>query len=142
MLKRSKPRTPGQRHRVRMKVDTEGGSTEVPLSRREVKKGTGGRNQSGRITVHHRGGGVKRRLRQRVNGGQEAGVGVVRGIQYDPNRTCRIALIHYADGEKRFILSPDGLKVGGTVVSGADASPEVGNSLPLSAIPLSTTVHH
>ena len=91
MLRRGKPRTPGQRHRVRRKVETEGGRKKVPVARRAAKKQTGGRNHSGRITVHQRGGGVKRRRRKRVNGGRERGVGQVRGIQYDPNRTGRVA---------------------------------------------------
>ncbi|MAN05537.1 MAG: 50S ribosomal protein L2 [Pirellulales bacterium] len=115
----------------------------VPKNLRVRKKKNGGRNNQGKITARHRGGGHMQHYRLIDFRRNKDGIpGKVDSIQYDPNRTCRIALIHYADGEKRFILSPDGLKVGGTVVSGADASPEVGNSLPLSAIPLSTTVHN
>lgn len=91
MLRHKKARTPGQRHQVRIKVETEGGRKKIPGERRVVKKKTGGRNQTGRITVHQRGGGIKRRRRRRVNGGKERGIGKVRGIQYDPNRTGRIA---------------------------------------------------
>ena len=115
----------------------------VPKNLRVRKTKNGGRNNQGKITARHRGGGHMQHYRLIDFRRNKDGIpGKVDSIQYDPNRTCRIALIHYADGEKRFILSPDGLKVGGTVVSGADASPEVGNSLPLSAIPLSTTVHN
>lgn len=116
---------------------------DAPKSLRVRKKKTGGRNNQGKITSRHRGGGHMQHYRLIDFRRNKDGIpGKVHSVQYDPNRTCRIALIHYVDGEKRFILSPDGLEVGGTVVSGADASPEVGNSLPLSAIPLSTTIHN
>jgi large subunit ribosomal protein L2 len=116
---------------------------EVPKNLRIRKKKTGGRNNQGKITAHHRGGGHKQHYRLIDFRRNKDGIpGKVHSVQYDPNRTCRIALIHYIDGEKRFILSPDGLEVGGTVMSGAEASPEVGNSLPLSAIPLSTAIHN
>ena len=115
----------------------------VPKNLRVRKKKTGGRNNQGKITSRHRGGGHMQHYRLIDFRRNKDGIpGKVHSVQYDPNRTCRIALIHYVDGEKRFILSPDGLEVGSTVVSGADASPEVGNSLPLTAIPLSTTIHN
>jgi large subunit ribosomal protein L2 len=118
-------------------------AAEAPKQLRVRKKKTGGRNNQGKITARHRGGGHMRHYRLIDFRRNKDGVpGTVHSIQYDPNRTCRIALIHYADGEKRFILAPDGLAVGGTVVSGATAAPEVGNCLPLSAIPLSTTIHN
>ena len=116
---------------------------DVPKNLRVRKKKTGGRNNQGKITSRHRGGGHMQHYRLIDFRRNKDGIpGKVDSVQYDPNRTCRIALINYVDGEKRFILSPDGLEVGSTVVSGADASPEVGNSLPLSAIPLSTTIHN
>ena len=115
----------------------------VPKSLRVRKKKTGGRNNQGKITARHRGGGHMKHYRLIDFRRNKDGVpGTVHSIQYDPNRTCRIALIHYADGEKRFILSPDGLKVGATVQSGESAPPEVGNCLPMSSIPLSTQIHN
>ena len=105
-------------------------------------KKSGGRNNRGRITCRHRGGGHKRRYRvidfKRSRLDEPA---TVLGIEYDPNRTARIALLHYADGEKRYIIAPDGLKAGMTVESGAEAPPTVGNCLPLSKIPLGTDIH-
>lgn len=118
MLKRRKGVTPGQRHRVRMKVDTEGGRKKVPLSLRVGKKGKGGRNGTGRITVHHRGGGVKRLRRKRVNGGKEGGVGKVVGIQYDPNRTGRVGRRRTEKGEYKYVLAVEGRKVGERVQYG------------------------
>jgi large subunit ribosomal protein L2 len=106
------------------------------------KKRKGGRNNQGKITARHRGGGHKRHLRlidfRRNKDGVPA---VVDSIQYDPNRSARIALLHYVDGEKRYILAPEGLKAGDQVLSGADAPAAVGNCLPLSAIPLGMDVH-
>ena len=106
------------------------------------KKKKGGRNNQGVITARHRGGGHKRKYRlidfRRNKDGVPA---VVHSIQYDPNRSARIALLHYRDGEKRFIIAPEGLKVGDTVHSGPDAPPTTGNCLPLSAIPLGLNVH-
>jgi large subunit ribosomal protein L2 len=106
------------------------------------KKRKGGRNNQGKITARHRGGGHKRQLRlidfRRNKDGIPA---VVDSIQYDPNRSARIALLHYADGEKRYILAPEGLKAGDKVLSGSDAPVSVGNCLPLSAIPLGLDVH-
>lgn len=102
-----------------------------------------GRNNQGRITVRHRGGGAKRRLRIIDFKRDKLGVpGKVAAIEYDPNRTARIALIHYADGEKRYILAPLGLNVGDTVKSGEDAEIKPGNTLPLRLIPSGTLVHN
>jgi large subunit ribosomal protein L2 len=106
------------------------------------KKEKGGRNNQGVITSRFRGGGHKRQLRAIDYRRNKDGVSaVVNSIQYDPNRTARIALLHYADGEKRYILAPEGLKAGDQVQSGADAPANVGNCLPLSAIPLGLDVH-
>jgi large subunit ribosomal protein L2 len=109
-----------------------------------AKKGkTGGRNAYGRKTSRHRGGGHKQRYRvvdfKRVKDGVPAKVA---GIEYDPNRTCRIALLHYADGEKAYILAPKGLNVGDRVESGQGADIKPGNALPLRYIPVGTTVHN
>lgn len=107
------------------------------------KKRTGGRNSAGRITTRHRGGGHKRRYRIIDFKRDKAGVPArVAAIEYDPNRSARIALLHYADGEKRYILAPAGLKVDDRLLSGADAEPSTGNALPLEKIPLGMTVHN
>ncbi len=102
-----------------------------------------GRNNQGKITARHRGGGAKKQYRiidfRRTKDDVQATVGF---IEYDPNRTCRIALLHYADGEKRYILAPNGLKAGDQVMSGPMAEPKVGNSLPMSHIPPGTQIHN
>jgi large subunit ribosomal protein L2 len=114
---------------------------EKSLLMRYKKKA--GRNFQGKITAEHRGGGHKRMYRfidfKRDKDNVPAKVAY---IEYDPNRTARIALLHYADGEKRYILAPEGLKAGDTVVSGPESEPNVGNCLPLSRIPLGTTIHN
>jgi large subunit ribosomal protein L2 len=102
-----------------------------------------GRNSQGRITVRHRGGGAKRRLRVIDFKRDKLGVpGKVAAIEYDPNRSARIALIHYADGDKRYILAPIGLKVGDTVKAGEDAEIRPGNALPMRRIPSGTLIHN
>ena len=108
-----------------------------------IKK-TGGRNHSGKITVRHRGGGHKRRYRVIDFKRSKLDVeGTVIGIEYDPNRTCNIALIEYTDGEKRYIIAPIGLKDGQTVVSGSAAvEPEVGNAMPIKNIPAGLNLHN
>jgi large subunit ribosomal protein L2 len=112
-----------------------------PLTK--IKLRTGGRRNSGDVTIWHRGGGHKRKLRTIDFKREKAGVpATVISIEYDPNRSARIALLSYADGEKRYILQPVGLKVGQKVVSGADADILVGNALPLRNIPPGTTVHN
>lgn len=107
------------------------------------KKKKGGRNNQGTITARHRGGGHKRQLRlidfRRSKDGVPAKVD---SVQYDPNRSARVALLHYADGEKRYILAPHGLQAGAQLVSGPDAPPSVGNCLPLKNIPLGTAIHN
>jgi large subunit ribosomal protein L2 len=106
-------------------------------------KKSGGRNSRGRMTVRHRGGGHKRRYREIDFKRDKHGVPAkVASIEYDPNRTARIALLHYADGEKRYILAPLGIKVGEIVSSGPDAEVKTGNALPLSRIPLGISIHN
>ena len=120
---------------------TPGARPEKKLLRPKTK--TGGRNNQGKITSRFRGGGHKQRYRlidfKRNKDGIPARVD---SIQYDPNRTARVALLHYADGEKRYILAPAGLNKGDTVQSGKDVPPTVGNCLPLGQIPLGTVVHN
>ena len=109
----------------------------------EVRKRTGGRNNQGHMTSRHRGGGHKRKYRRIDFKRDKFGVPAqVAEIEYDPNRSARIALLFYADGEKRYILHPKGLEQGATVVSGPGSDMRVGNALPLSEIPLGTTVHN
>ncbi len=114
---------------------------EKSLTERLTKKG--GRNQQGRLTVRHQGGGHKRLYRvidfKRNKDGIPARVAT---IEYDPNRSARIALLNYVDGEKRYILAPNGLKVGDQVVSGPESDIKVGNALPLKNIPVGTTIHN
>jgi large subunit ribosomal protein L2 len=106
-------------------------------------KKRGGRNNQGRMTVRHRGGGAKRRLRIIDFRRDKAGVpGRVAAVEYDPNRSANIALIYYADGEKRYILAPQGLKVGDTVKAGGDAEIKLGNALPMRLIPSGTMLHN
>ncbi|MDR1412867.1 MAG: 50S ribosomal protein L2 [Actinomycetes bacterium] len=140
-IKKYKPTSPGRRG-MSVSDFSEITSTtpEKSLLRSLPKKG--GRNNNGRITVRHQGGGHKRRYRvidfKRTKDGVPAKVAT---IEYDPNRSARIALLHYADGEKRYILAPKGLEVGAIVESGANADIKPGNALPLSAIPVGTIVH-
>ena len=109
----------------------------MPLKKRA------GRNRRGKITVRHRGGGAKRRLRVIDFKRNKIGIpGRVAAIEYDPNRSARIALIYYADGEKRYILAPLGLGVGDTVMSGSDAEIKPGNALPMKSIPTGTQIHN
>lgn len=141
-LKKYKPRTPSRRFTVLSAFD------EITRDRPEraltrPKKSTAGRNSSGRITVRHRGGGHKRKYRCVDFRRDKAGIPArVAEIEYDPNRSARIALLHYADGEKRYILCPLGLKKDATVMSGSNAEPEPGNALPLSDIPLGLPIHN
>ena len=109
----------------------------------EPLKKRGGRNNQGRMTVRHRGGGAKRKLRVIDFKRDKTGVpGRVAAIEYDPNRSARIALIYYADGDKRYILAPIGLNIDDTVTSGPDAEVKPGNALPLKVIPSGTLVHN
>src|ERR1700716_294919 len=109
----------------------------------EVKKRGGGRNNSGRLTSRHIGGGHKQKYRKIDFKRRKHGIAAdVVAIEYDPNRSARIALIKYADGEMSYILAPDGLNVGAKVMSGNEAPPDLGNSLPLSVIPLGANIHN
>ncbi len=120
---------------------TKGARPEKSLLKPVRKKG--GRNNQGRITVRHRGGGHKRQYRVVDFKRDKDGIAArVDSIQYDPNRNARVALLHYVDGDKAYIIAPDGLKVGQMVENGPDAPPSVGNCLPLSRIPLAATIHN
>jgi large subunit ribosomal protein L2 len=117
--------------------------TEPERSLLEHQHSTGGRNNNGRITSRFRGGGHKQRYRVIDFRREKIGVPAkVASVEYDPNRTARIALLNYVDGEKRYILCPDGLKVGDQIVSSRNADIKPGNSLPLRAIPLGTSIHN
>jgi len=140
--KKFKPTSPGRRF-VTVSTFDEITTKEPEKSLLEPLKKTGGRNGKGRITVRHRGGGHKRMYRiidfKRDKDGIPAKVA---SIEYDPNRTARIALLNYADGEKRYIIAPVGLQVGQTVVSGEGSDIKTGNCLPLKNIPLGTMIHN
>ncbi|MDO4461129.1 MAG: 50S ribosomal protein L2 [Bacteroidia bacterium] len=141
-VRKLKPTTPGQRNKVIGTFDTITSSTPEKSLLRPLKK-TGGRNNTGKMTMRYIGGGHKRKYRVIDFKRNKDGVAAtVDSIQYDPNRSARIALLVYADGEKSYIIAPAGLQVGQTVMSGADAVPEVGNTLPLSAMPLGTIIHN
>ena len=142
-IRKYKPTTAGRRNATVSDFAelTPGAKPEKTLLRPLHKKG--GRNNQGKITARPRGGGHKRRYRIidfRRN--KDGVVAKVDSIQYDPNRSARIALLHYRDGEKRYILAPDGLKAGDRVESGADSPPDLGNALPLRNIPLGTEIHN
>jgi len=141
-VRKLKPVTPGQRHKIIGAFDTITATTPEKSLLEPVRK-TGGRNNQGRMTMRYIGGGHKRKYRiidfKRDKDGVAA---VVDSIQYDPNRTARIALLQYEDGEKRYIVAPNGLQVGQTINSGSGIDPEVGNTLPLAEIPLGTLVHN
>ena len=141
-LKKYKPTTPGQRFKIISAFD------EITTSKPEksllaTQKSTGGRNHVGKMTVRNIGGGHKQKYRiidfKRDKDGIPA---VVKTIEYDPNRTARIALVFYADGEKRYIIAPQGLKVGQTIMSGKEATPNVGNAMFLSDVPFGTIIHN
>jgi len=141
-LRKFKPTTPGQRHKVAITFE------EITASKPEKsllakKNRSGGRNDTGKMTIENIGGGHKKRYRiidfKRDKFGIPAKVAT---IEYDPNRTANIALLNYVDGEKRYMLAPDGLKVGTEVISSKEASINVGNTLPLSELPLGTVIHN
>jgi large subunit ribosomal protein L2 len=141
-IRKLKPTTPGQRHKII------GTFSEITANVPEKSlvygmRKSGGRNEEGHMTMRQIGGGHKRRYRfidfKRKKDGVPA---TVKTIEYDPNRSARIALLFYADGEKTYIIAPNGLKVNQTVISGKDVAPEIGNALPLASIPLGTVVHN
>ncbi|OPX30825.1 MAG: 50S ribosomal protein L2 [Candidatus Latescibacteria bacterium 4484_181] len=140
-IKKYKPVTPGLRFKTSLSLK-ELTQTEPEKSLLVAVKKSGGRNNLGRITSRHRGGGHKRLLRIVDFKRDKRGIPArVRSIEYDPNRSAWIALLVYADGEKRYIIAPIGLKVNDVVVSGEDAEAKVGNSLPLRRIPLGAVIH-
>lgn len=142
-IRKYKPTTAGRRNASVSDFAelTPGAKPEKSLLRPLHKKG--GRNNQGKITARHRGGGHKRRYRIiDFRRDKDGVIAKVDSIQYDPNRSARIALLHYRDGEKRYILAPDGLTAGDRVESGADSPPDLGNALPLRNIPLGTEVHN
>jgi large subunit ribosomal protein L2 len=140
--KQFKPTSPGRRGMTGLTFD-EITKKKPERSLLQSKKRRAGRNQQGRITVRHRGGGSKRHLRIIDFKRDKAGVpGRVAAIEYDPNRTARIALIYYRDGDKRYIVAPAGLKVGDVIESGPEAEVKAGNALPLANIPSGTMVHN
>jgi len=139
-LRKLKPVTPGQRFRVVTDFDVV--TTSKPeKSLLAPKKRSGGRNSQGRMTTRNIGGGHKKQYRiidfKRDKDGVPA---TIKSIEYDPNRTAYIALLFYADGEKRYVIAQNGFKVGNVIVSGTNVAPEVGNALPLSEIPLGTVI--
>lgn len=141
-LKKRKPLTPGQRFATRLKRR---GLTKAGPEKRLTKaiKKTGGRDTKGRVSIRHRGGGHKRRQRLIDFRREKFGIPAsVVALEYDPNRGADIALVSYADGEKRYILAPEGLKVGDKIVSGPKASLKIGHTLPLKKVPVGTTVHN
>lgn len=142
-LKKLRPLTPGQRFKTisDFKEVTHKGRPEKSLT--EPVKKSGGRNNTGKMTMRYLGGGHKQLFRvidfQRNKDGIPA---VVKTIEYDPNRSARIALVVYKDGEKRYIIAPQGLKVGQTIMSGEKAAPEIGNAMLLSDVPLGSIIHN
>ncbi|HAM97372.1 MAG TPA: 50S ribosomal protein L2 [Marinilabiliales bacterium] len=140
--KKIKPVTPGQRFKVVSNFDAVTCSTPEKSLLGPVKK-SGGRNNVGHMTMRYIGGGHKQRYRVVDFKRDKDGIpGTVNSIQYDPNRSARIALIFYVDGEKRYIIAPNGLQVGQVINSGVGVAPEIGNSLFLSDIPLGTIIHN
>jgi large subunit ribosomal protein L2 len=141
-VRKFNPVTPGQRHKII------GTFSEITASSPEksllapIKK-SGGRNNTGKMTMRYLGGGHKRRYRIIDFARNKDGVtAIVKTVEYDPNRTARIALVEYTDGEKRYIIAPNGIQVGQSIVSGKDVAPEIGNTLFLSDIPLGTIIHN
>ncbi len=141
-IKHFRPVTPGQRKKSTL-VNTELTKTAPEKSLLKVAKKNAGRNNTGKITVRHQGGGVKRKYRViDFKRNKFDIVGTVASIEYDPNRSANIALINYADGEKRYIIAPKGLKVNDKVVSGEKVDIKVGNACPLMNIPVGTVIHN
>jgi large subunit ribosomal protein L2 len=141
-LKKYKPTTPGQRFKVISSYDDITSMTPEKSLLSPARK-TGGRNNQGRMTMRYVGGGHKQVYRMiDFKRDKDDIPGLVKTIEYDPNRTARIALINYKDGEKRYIVAPHGLKVGQTILSGKGVPPEIGNTMYLSEIPFGTVIHN
>ena len=141
-VKKLRPTTPGQRYRVAPVFDK---ITETTPEKSLLKpmRSKGGRNNQGRMTVRNVGGGHKKKYREIDFKREKLNIpATVKSVEYDPNRTARIALLVYADGEKRYIIAPEGLEKGIVIRSGSGIAPDVGNTLPLSDIPLGTVVHN
>lgn len=141
-LHKAKPTSAGRRFVVQVKTDgLHKGQPYSPLV--DKKSSNGGRNNNGRITVRHQGGGHKKRYRIIDFKRNKDGVpGIIERLEYDPNRSAHIALVKYADGERRYIIAAKGLRAGAQVISGEDAPIKVGNTLPIHAIPVGTTIHN
>ena len=141
-VRKFKPITPGQRKKV-ISTFEEITSAQPEKSLLKPIKKSGGRNNTGKMTMRYMGGGHKRKYRIVDFQRNKEGIpGTVKSIEYDPNRTARIALVYYADGEKRYIIAPNGLEVDQQIMSGKGVAPEVGNTLYLSEIPLGTIIHN
>src|SRR5450759_5176040 len=141
-VRKLNPITPGQRHKIAGTFESITASTPEKSLLKPMTS-SGGRNSQGRMTMRYIGGGHKRKYRFiDFKRDKDGIVAVVESIQYDPNRTARIALLVFPDGEKRYMLAPNGLKVGQKVESGTGVAPEIGNTLPLAEIPLGTLVHN
>ncbi|MBW1828258.1 MAG: 50S ribosomal protein L2 [Deltaproteobacteria bacterium] len=141
-IKTNKPTSPGRRFQTSSTFD-EITRTKPEKSLIRPLKTSGGRNSLGRMTVRHRGGGHKRRYREIDFRRDKEGIPAkVASIEYDPNRSANIALLHYADGEKRYIIAPNKLQVGDRIIAGPDAEINIGNAIPLKNIPLGTNVHN
>ncbi len=142
-IKKVRPTTPGRRHYSKNVSDVLTGKNTPEKSLLGKNSKRGGRNNVGRITMRHRGGGHKRKLRVvdfKRNKYQVPGK--IFSIEYDPNRSANIALVNYADGEKRYIIAPDGIKIGQTIISGEKIEPTIGNALPLRDIPAGIAIHN
>ena len=141
-VRKLRPMTPSQRHMIVDSYDDITAS-KPEKSLTSAKKRSGGRNDSGKMTMRYIGGGHKKSYRMIDFKRDKTGIeGIVKTIEYDPNRTARIALVYYSDGEKRYIVAPNGLKVGQKIMSGEKAIPEIGNALLLRDIPLGTLIHN
>jgi len=141
-VKKLKPSTPGQRHKVASMFEDISTSTPEKSLLKGIGK-SGGRNNTGKMTMRYIGGGHKRKYRMIDFKREKFNIpGTVATIEYDPNRSARIALINYADGEKRYIIAPKGLVLGQEVKSGAGVEPEIGNAMYLSEIPMGTMIHN
>lgn len=141
-IRKINPTSPGQRGMTRSDYQEITTSTPEKSLLKPMRK-KAGRNNTGRITCRHKGGGAKKTYRVIDFKRNKFGIpATVKTIEYDPNRNVRISLVFYADGEKRYILTPDGLNVGDVIVSGPDAQVQVGNALPLDLIPLGTIIHN
>ena len=141
-IRKYKPITNGTRNMSTL-VNEEITKSTPTKSLTKSTKSKAGRNNQGKITIRHRGGGVKRKYRViDFKRNKDGVIGTVASIEYDPNRSANIALIYYADGDKRYIIAPKGLQVGQKIMSGDTATPTVGNALPLNAIPVGFTIHN